>query len=260
MSNRGPFYVHAATGVTQTDYPYDQPTKEQVAQAFNEKHGEQVSKLRPGIEVELVNLKFGPHLNGKKGILQGWDPTPGMVRVRMHTGELKAVKQENCLAVELPKKKTAYTAPPKEQQTGKMVEDKPFNDGFDGRKWVLFAITVGSVLCYAGAYWDFKADMADREAKEKEAKQNIQLGLQDEEPSKLLASAGEVAAANYVRRRSSKGAKASTATTGPEDDPSKPPTLPADWHATWDPSLKRFYFWKASDPTGTVTWEKPALS
>lgn len=96
--SRGIYYAHRASGVTQWDIPRGPPTKEQLAQVREDKHGRQLEALQPGGMVTFRNVVSAPQLNGKRGTCVRWDHASGRVHVRLPTGELKAVKPENLVA------------------------------------------------------------------------------------------------------------------------------------------------------------------
>eukprot|EP00927_Polykrikos_kofoidii_P021428 TRINITY_DN20274_c0_g1_i1.p1 TRINITY_DN20274_c0_g1~~TRINITY_DN20274_c0_g1_i1.p1 ORF type:complete len:291 (+),score=30.37 TRINITY_DN20274_c0_g1_i1:222-1094(+) len=99
-SAKGIYYSHTPTGITQWNMPREQPTKEQIAAHHQATYGDQISQLKPGKEVILRGLIGAPQLNGKYGTFERWDHTTGRVRVRLKTGELKAVKPEFLVSVD----------------------------------------------------------------------------------------------------------------------------------------------------------------
>mmetsp|Transcript_121265 Transcript_121265/g.343160 ORF Transcript_121265/g.343160 Transcript_121265/m.343160 type:complete len:309 (+) Transcript_121265:330-1256(+) len=96
--SRGVYYAHAATGVVQWQFPKGAPTQAEIADSYREKYGDQIAKLQPGKAVILRGLASAPHLDGKTGTCEQWDYATGRVRVRLATGELKAIKPEFLVA------------------------------------------------------------------------------------------------------------------------------------------------------------------
>lgn len=91
---RGIYYSHSPSGVTQWDVPTSPPTKAQLEQHHRAQFGADIAKLQPGKAVILRGLVSAPQLNGKTGICEQWDYANSLVRVRLSTGELKAIKPE----------------------------------------------------------------------------------------------------------------------------------------------------------------------
>ncbi|CAJ1457934.1 unnamed protein product [Effrenium voratum] len=136
---RGVYYGHV-TGVTQFDLPRGAPSQEQVDRAEAERgqrYQHRSTELFPGAEVRLVGLQL-PHLEGKIGTCTQFDPD-GYVRVRLSSGELKAVKPQNLMLASQPKADTAPKTPPK---PGKEKTKEPSY----WPKWAMFALTAASAF------------------------------------------------------------------------------------------------------------------
>jgi len=54
--------------------------------------------LWPGLGVKIHGLKGSPEFNGEEGFLEEWDPAGGRWIVRLDSGEVKALKEENLQA------------------------------------------------------------------------------------------------------------------------------------------------------------------
>lgn len=99
--SRGVYFSHSPTGVTQWDFPTGPPSTAQVEQVKAERgqrYDHRSSDLHPGAQVRLVGLQL-PDLEGKTGTCVQFD-TDGYVRVRLSSGELKAVKPKNLMLVQ----------------------------------------------------------------------------------------------------------------------------------------------------------------
>lgn len=99
--SRGVYFSHNPTGVTQWDFPTGPPSNAQVEQVKAERgqrYDHRSSDLHPGAQVRLVGLQL-PDLEGKTGTCVQFD-TDGYVRVRLSSGELKAVKPKNLMLVQ----------------------------------------------------------------------------------------------------------------------------------------------------------------
>eukprot|EP00929_Paragymnodinium_shiwhaense_P044002 TRINITY_DN22579_c0_g1_i2.p1 TRINITY_DN22579_c0_g1~~TRINITY_DN22579_c0_g1_i2.p1 ORF type:complete len:405 (-),score=62.75 TRINITY_DN22579_c0_g1_i2:343-1557(-) len=108
---KGRYFSHPKTGVTQFEKPTGPPTEKQIRDVFNMKYGEQIAELRPGMKVMLKGLVSAPQLNGKEGVAEAWEPS-GKIRVRLSTGELKAVKPQFVMAATMERKAAAATSQP----------------------------------------------------------------------------------------------------------------------------------------------------
>lgn len=93
--SKGIYYAHKATGVTQFDFPMGPPSQEQVQFFYRERYGDRMGRLHPGAKVLLKGLTFDPQLNGKTGVCERWEPDGKYVRVKLESGQVKAVKPEN---------------------------------------------------------------------------------------------------------------------------------------------------------------------
>eukprot|EP00930_Biecheleria_cincta_P096552 TRINITY_DN88384_c0_g1_i1.p1 TRINITY_DN88384_c0_g1~~TRINITY_DN88384_c0_g1_i1.p1 ORF type:complete len:316 (+),score=57.98 TRINITY_DN88384_c0_g1_i1:60-950(+) len=231
-SARGVYYAHMATGATQWDVPTGPPTQKQIQQANQERaerYRHKTSELHPGAEVRLVNLQLQPHLDGKTGICEALD-MEGYVRVRLTSGELKAVKPQNLMLVA--QAQTAYSETP-EPPPGYPTEQTSTQDTH-GTKLSRVPGWLWPILVGAGvvAYWiskycffleaDKKAALQREERKEAERKE---------------------------KEASDKAAKAALAAL---------PPLPPGWCQHVDTATGKPYYWKESDPTGTTTWQRPS--
>lgn len=215
--SRGIFYSHDATGVTQFDFPEGKPSAKQVEEAYQQRVGHKVAQLHPGAQVQMIGLQFQPQLNGKSGTCEGWDPGGKMIRVRLPSGELKAVKPENLRVVQ------AAAARVKPQRL--IGDDKRADTGGAGGTWstrpqVLGLLGFGAVAFWAARYAWFLSDDAARRAAAAQAEAE--------------AAAQELALA--------------AAALAP---------LPAGWSECVDPASGKSYYWKEENPTGTTTWTRP---
>lgn len=98
--SRGVYYGHTS-GATRFDFPTGPPSKDEVHRAQQERkerYEHRSDELSPGAPVRLVGLDRFPHLEGKAGTCVQLDPD-GYVRVRLASGELKAVKRKNLMLV-----------------------------------------------------------------------------------------------------------------------------------------------------------------
>eukprot|EP00928_Gymnodinium_smaydae_P006597 TRINITY_DN1233_c0_g1_i1.p1 TRINITY_DN1233_c0_g1~~TRINITY_DN1233_c0_g1_i1.p1 ORF type:complete len:427 (+),score=41.00 TRINITY_DN1233_c0_g1_i1:44-1282(+) len=141
---RGTYYFHRQSGVTQWELPTGPPTAKQLAQAHQMKYGEQLSQLKPGIEVELRNIQSAPQLNGKRGTCERWDSSSGKVIVRLNSGELKAVKAECVFAVRRQEEPLSDAQRPRHSQQN----DFPANHGISWKT----IVAIGSIV-YVAWIW-----------------------------------------------------------------------------------------------------------
>jgi len=87
----------------------------------------QTPVVRPGAYVRLQGLQGAAHLNGKVGICEKMDAQGGRWKVRLDTGELKALKPENLALLEsyhAPMDDTPY--PGQEQARSKVLANNDF--------------------------------------------------------------------------------------------------------------------------------------
>jgi len=215
--SRGIYFEHKATGITQWDFPKGEPSAEQVKAAHHERVGSKVAQLHPGAQVQFKGLQFQPQLNGKIGTCEGWDHATQMIRVRLPSGELKAVKPEKLLVVQAAK---ARTAPQR------LIEGKKEDTGGAGGTWRSKRLVLGSLAGGAAVWWlawygAFLADATAREA---------------------------AAQAEAERRRTEEAAVAAAAAPSP---------LPPGWRETLDANTGKSYYWREESPAGTTTWERP---
>ncbi|CAE7669140.1 unnamed protein product [Symbiodinium pilosum] len=137
---RGVYFSHNPSGVTQWDFPTGPPTPEQVEKVRAERrqrYDHRSADLHPGAQVRLVGLQL-PHLEGKTGTCVQFD-TDGYVRVRLDSGELKAVKPKNLMLVPTARShpvlgtpRPSQEAPPKKARSGLRVAGVLLLLGFGG--------------------------------------------------------------------------------------------------------------------------------
>lgn len=158
--SRGIYFEHEPTGVTQWDFPRGPPSSKQVAEDHQRRVGRQVAELHPGAQIILTGLKFQPHLNGKTGTCEGWEPDGKMVRVRLQSRELKAVKPENLKVTQ---------AAAARVQPQRLIEGKAEDTGGAGGLWasrnqVLGILGVGAIAMWFVRFALFLADEAAKKA------------------------------------------------------------------------------------------------
>ena len=121
--SRGVYYAHD-TGATQWEFPKGPPSQQEVLRAQNERaqrYGHRTHQLGPGAVVRLYGLQQHPQLEGKTGTCVQLE-SDGYVRVRLSSGELKAVKMKNLMLVEAPPSRTSSPTPrppPERKDTSK---------------------------------------------------------------------------------------------------------------------------------------------
>jgi len=142
--SRGIYYHHKASGVTQWDFPKADPSKEQLKEAYHERVGSKIAELHPGAQVQFVGLQFQPQLNGKSGVCEGWDHSSNMIRVRLQSGQLKAVKPDNLRVVQA-------TASRKKAQ--KPADGRSKDTGQAGGSWASKNLVLGLLGGGAVAWW-----------------------------------------------------------------------------------------------------------
>ena len=216
---RGIYYAHD-TGATQWDFPKGPPNQQEVLRAQNERsqrYGHRTQQLGPGATVRLYGLERHPQLEGKTGTCVQLDPD-GYVRVRLATGELKAVKMKNLMLVEPPPSTTSTRPtprPPPERNS-----DVPSKATW--LKWPFLGVTTVTTVLVLFQYY--------------------QLSEHDD-------------GATHVEGPRDAGTK--VATSPPVVPAVALPALPQGWCEHLDPVTGRLYYWKEADPTNTVTWQRP---
>eukprot|EP00931_Biecheleriopsis_adriatica_P067736 TRINITY_DN41801_c0_g1_i1.p1 TRINITY_DN41801_c0_g1~~TRINITY_DN41801_c0_g1_i1.p1 ORF type:complete len:315 (+),score=68.42 TRINITY_DN41801_c0_g1_i1:31-975(+) len=220
-SARGVYYGHPATGVTQWDIPTGPPTRQQAEASQrerSERYGHRSQDLHPGAEVRLVGLQL-PDLEGKTGICQQFD-SDGYVRVRLASGELKAVKPKN-LMLAAP---AASMSPPPDEEPSAGTQERSTGQK---RWWFLFPVLLTGGLA---AYWLAKYAMLQ------EADKAAETHRAERAAAKKAAEKAEMAGAGTAQL----------------------PPLPPGWCQHRDPASGRFYYWREADPAGSTTWERPS--
>lgn len=216
---RGIYYAHD-TGATQWEFPKGPPNQQEVLRAQNERsqrYGHRTQQLGPGATVRLYGLERHPQLEGKTGTCVQLDPD-GYVRVRLASGELKAVKMKNLMLVEPPPSTTSTRPtprPPPERNS-----DVPSKATW--LKWPLLGVTTVTTVLVLFQYYQLSEHNHG---------------------------------ATHVE--GSKDAGNKVATSPPVVPAVALPALPQGWCEHLDPVTGRLYYWKEADPTNTVTWQRP---
>jgi len=216
---RGIYYAHD-TGATQWEFPKGPPNQQEVLRAQNERsqrYGHRTQQLGPGATVRLYGLERHPQLEGKTGTCMQLDPD-GYVRVRLASGELKAVKMKNLMLVEPPPSTTSTRPtprPPPERNS-----DVPSKATW--LKWPLLGVTTVTTVLVLFQYYQLS-----------------------EHTQGTTHVEGSRDAGNKV------------ATSPPVVPAVALPALPQGWCEHLDPATGRLYYWKEADPTNTVTWQRP---
>merc|ERR1712194_148830 len=117
---------HVATGVVQWNVPVGPPTQKQMDDARRQNNASSAtgSKLAPGTSVRLTGLLSAPQLNGKIGICEQLT-ADGWVRVRVESGELKAIRPENLI----PRAAEAQQTSSRPRTVAQQSARKPQNGG-----------------------------------------------------------------------------------------------------------------------------------
>mmetsp|Transcript_15205 Transcript_15205/g.29353 ORF Transcript_15205/g.29353 Transcript_15205/m.29353 type:complete len:236 (+) Transcript_15205:32-739(+) len=151
-SSRGSWFAHEESGVTQWTFPTGPPSKEQVAALRRQGRGEHIDRLRPGAVVELRGLRSAPQLNGQHGTCEHWDHSSGWVRVRLGSGQVKAIKPENLFPREAFVDRRDEVRQRQEESRAKK-EAAEGSEGASTDRWSMFAgappyiALVASVAC-----------------------------------------------------------------------------------------------------------------
>lgn len=234
--SRGVFYAHEPTGVTQWEIPRGPPTKQQAGEARDAKYGQKLSQLHPGAKVRFIGLRFAPQLNGKTAVCDRWDHASGMVRVRLLSGELKAVKPENLMVIQA----SAQRLQPQKLLPGAGAKTEHAAD----RLWASPGFALAVVTSGVVALWAFRYKLHEADTRAREALSQVDAGTVVAASAARLGDSGvaEVAQPQFAA------------------DPAAAMVLqplPPGWREATDPTSGRSYYWKDNSPALTTTWERP---